>query len=126
VGYPWVALATREHFIIWTEKGEVEAVMSGHLRHVHGDWPCVGDWVSLRDGNVVTSILPRRTKLSRKEPGTGIREQVFASNVDILFVVSGLDQEYNPRRLERYLVLAYERGSADHLVEQGGSAVICR
>jgi len=109
--YGRVALATREHFFIWTEEGEVKATVSGHLRHSHGDWPCVGDWVVLREGNVVTEVLPRRTKLSRKEPGRGVREQVLAANIDLLFVVSGLDQDYNPRRLERYLVLAYESGA---------------
>jgi ribosome biogenesis GTPase / thiamine phosphate phosphatase len=109
--YGRVSLASRERFIVWTEQGEAEAVMSGHLRHVHCEWPCVGDWVSLREGNVIADILPRRTKLSRKEAGKGIREQVLAANIDVLFVVSGLDREYNPRRLERYLVLAHESGA---------------
>jgi ribosome biogenesis GTPase len=109
--YGRVALASRERFIVWTEKGEVEAVISGHLRHIRSDWPCVGDWVALREGNVIADILPRRSKLSRKEAGKGIREQVLAANIDVLFVVSGLDREYNPRRLERYLVLAEASGA---------------
>jgi len=85
----------------------------------------VGDWVVVRDdapavreplcaakkGNVITELLPRRTKLSRKEPGKGIREQVLAANMEVHFIVSGLDQDYSPRRLERYLVLAYESGA---------------
>lgn len=109
--YGRVSLATRDHFLIWTEEGEIEATISGHLRHVNVDRPCVGDWVVLREGNVITEILPRRTKLSRKEPGKGVREQVLAANIDLLFIVSGLDRDYNPRRLERYLVLAYESGA---------------
>lgn len=109
--YGRVALAARDRLLVWIEGGEIEASVSGHFRHIHQDWPCVGDWVCVREGNVVTGILPRRTKLSRKEPGKGLREQVLAANIDLLFVVSGLDQEYNPRRLERYLVLAYESGA---------------
>jgi len=106
-----VALGHREHFIVWTADGEVTATVSGHLRHLDQDQPCVGDWVTLRDGSVISQVLPRRTKLSRKEAGKRVREQVLAANMDLLFIVSGLDRDYNPRRLERYLVLAYESGA---------------
>ncbi|HEX4581316.1 MAG TPA: ribosome small subunit-dependent GTPase A [Acidobacteriaceae bacterium] len=106
-----VALAHRDQFIVWTSTGEVTATISGHLRHIDSDPPCVGDWVILRDGSVISQVLPRRTQLSRKEPGKRIREQVLAANMDLLFLVSGLDRDYNPRRLERYLVLAYESGA---------------
>lgn len=106
-----VAMVHREHFIVWTPDGEVTATVSGHLRHLDQDPPCVGDWVTLRDGSVISQVLPRRTQLSRKEPGKRMREQVLAANMDLLFIVSGLDRDYNPRRLERYLVLAYESGA---------------
>lgn len=106
-----VALAHRERFTIWTERGEVEATISGRLRHSNLDWPCVGDWVLLEEGNVVEEILPRRSKLSRREPGKGICEQVLAANIDVLFIVSGLDADYNPRRLERYVTVANESGA---------------
>ena len=106
-----VALVHRDHFIVWTTHGEVTATISGHLRHMDSDPPCVGDWVVLRDASVISQVLPRRTQLSRKEPGKRLREQVLAANMDLLFVVSGLDRDYNPRRLERYLVLAYESGA---------------
>ena len=106
-----VALARREHFVVWTEAGEVQATISGHLRHNESDWPGVGDWVILRDGSVVSEVFSRRTKLSRKRPGNEAGEQILAANIDVLFVVTGLDNDYNPRRLERYLVLAYESGA---------------
>lgn len=109
--YGRVALAARDHFVIWTRQGEVEATVSGRLRHAATDWPCVGDWVILQAGSIVSEVLPRRTKVSRRAPGKATQEQVLAANIDALFVVSGLDQEYNPRRLERYLVLAYESGA---------------
>src|ERR1700744_966235 len=106
-----VALVHRDHFIVWTAHGEVTATISGHLRHMDSDPPCVGDWVVLRDASVISQVLPRRTQLSRKEPGKRLREQVLAANMDLLFVVSGLERDYNPRRLERYLVLAHESGA---------------
>ena len=106
-----VALVHREHCIVWTPNGEVTATISGHLRHLDQDLPCVGDWVILREGTVISHLLPRRTQLSRKEPGKRLREQVLAANMDLLFIVSGLDRDYNPRRLERYLVLAHESGA---------------
>jgi ribosome biogenesis GTPase / thiamine phosphate phosphatase len=89
----------------------VTATLSGHLRHIYSGPPCVGDWVMLREGGVISAILPRRTILSRKEPGGRLREQVLAANMDVLFIVSGLDRDYNPRRIERYLVLAHESGA---------------
>jgi ribosome biogenesis GTPase len=106
-----IALVHRNQFIVWTSTGEVTATLSGHLRHMDSSQPCVGDWVTLREGTVITALLPRRTALSRKEPGSRIREQVLAANMDLLFIVSGLDRDYNPRRIERYLVLAHESGA---------------
>ena len=106
-----VALVHREHCIVWTPNGEVTATISGHLRHLDQDLPCVGDWVILREGTVISQVLPRRTTLSRREPGKRLRQQVLAANMDLLFIVSGLDRDYNPRRLERYLVLAHESGA---------------
>jgi ribosome biogenesis GTPase len=106
-----VALVHRDHSIVWTAAGEVIATLSGHLRHLDAAQPCVGDWVILREGAVIAEILPRRTKLSRKQPGRRLREQVLAANMDLLFLVSGLDRDYNPRRIERYLVIAHESGA---------------
>lgn len=107
-----VASASREHFLLWTEQGEVDAVVSGRLRHSATDWPSVGDWVVLRpNAPVIDAVLERRTVVSRKQPGKEMREQVLAANIDVLFIVSGLDRDYNPRRIERYLVLAQESGA---------------
>jgi ribosome biogenesis GTPase len=106
-----VALVHRDQYIVWTADGEVTATISGHLRHLDLDLPCVGDWVILREATVISQVLPRRTQLSRKEPGKRLCEQVLAANMDLLFIVSGLDRDYNPRRLERYLVLAHQSGA---------------
>jgi ribosome biogenesis GTPase len=106
-----IATAHRDHFLVWTVAGETTATLSGHLRHQQSGPPSVGDWVTLREAAIITEVLPRRTRLSRKEPGRRTREQVLAANMDLLFIVSGLDRDYNPRRIERYLVLAHESGA---------------
>lgn len=106
-----IALVHRNQFVVWTEDGETTATLSGHLRHAGSAQPCVGDWVTLREGSVISEVLPRRTALSRKEPGRRVQQQVLAANMDLLFIVTGLDRDYNPRRIERYLVLAHESGA---------------
>src|SRR5688572_17353737 len=77
----------------------------------------VGDWVALRpspgeDTGTIEAILPRRSKFSRKVAGKLTEEQIVAANIDTVFLVMGLDGDYNPRRLERYLILAYESGAS--------------
>ena len=107
-----VASAARDRYLVWTEEGEVEAGVSGRLRHSSVAWPAVGDWVALREnGLVIEQVLERRTVLSRKQPGRALDEQVLAANIDVLFVVSGLDHDYNERRIERYLVVARQSGA---------------
>lgn len=107
-----VASAARDRFLVWTEEGEVEAGVSGRLRHSSVTWPAVGDWVALREnGLVIEQVLERRTVISRKQPGRPVEEQVLAANIDVLFVVSGLDHDYNERRIERYLVVARQSGA---------------
>jgi ribosome biogenesis GTPase len=71
----------------------------------------VGDWVAFTDSSsagplVVEAVLERRNHLSRKASGARAEEQVVAANVDLVLVVMGLDGDFNPRRLERFLTLA--------------------
>jgi ribosome biogenesis GTPase len=107
-----VASAIRERFVVWTEAGEVDAAIGGRLRHSASAWPAVGDWVALReDAPVIEHVFERSTVLSRKQPGRALDEQVLAANIDVLFIVSGLDRDFNPRRLERYLVVARQSGA---------------
>ena len=107
-----VASSNHGVFLVWTEAGEVEASVSGILRKASGLWPAVGDWVVLReDTHAIVKVLTRQTKLSRKQPEREVREQVLAANIDVLFIVSGLDRDYNERRIERYLVMAKESGA---------------
>jgi ribosome biogenesis GTPase len=107
-----VASANHGRFLVWTATGEVDASVSGVLRKSSTLWPAVGDWVLLReDGEAIAKVLERKTKLSRKQPEREVREQVLAANIDILFIVSGLDRDYNVRRIERFLVMAKESGA---------------
>jgi len=107
-----VASANHGRFIVWTANGEIDASVSGVLRKSGALWPAVGDWVILRsDEAVIDRVLIRQTCVSRKQPEREIREQVLAANIDVLFIVSGLDRDYNPRRIERFLVMANESGA---------------
>ncbi|HNY42341.1 MAG TPA: ribosome small subunit-dependent GTPase A, partial [Bryobacteraceae bacterium] len=95
---------------MWTEAGSVKAVLAGTLRNLPGGPPVTGDWALLRaDAEVVCGILERRTVLARAVDGQGA-PQALASNVDVLLIVTGLDGDFSPRRIERYLVLAAESG----------------
>jgi ribosome biogenesis GTPase len=113
----------RHTYSLWTESGEAVAEVAGALlyRAEPGDLPAVGDWVAARqyapgDLAVITDVLPRKTKFSRKVSGETTQEQVIAANVDLLFIVCGLDHDYNLRRLERYLVAAGQNGVAAAIV----------
>ena len=111
-----VALADRELFVVWTESGDRESTISGRLRHEGGDWPAIGDWVVLENATRIASVLPRQTVFSRKEAGAVTRPQVIAANIDVLFIVTGLDGDFNVRRIERYLLLARESGARTVIV----------
>ncbi|MBI4909854.1 MAG: ribosome small subunit-dependent GTPase A [Acidobacteria bacterium] len=102
-----VASENRGHFSVWTATGESEAILPGNGM----DYPVTGDWVALDQSRVIRALLPRRTKVSRKRAGRTWQEQVLAANVDVLFLVAGLDGDYNPRRLERYLMVAQQSGA---------------
>lgn len=103
----------------WTERGEMEAELPGRLGHradSPAELPAVGDWVVLRAipgeaKGVIEAVLARRSRFSRKLAGRTTREQVVAANVDTLFLVTGLDGDFNPRRIERYLTLGWESGA---------------
>lgn len=94
--------------------GEGVAQVSGRLRHLasgRADFPAVGDWVALRaspdEGPAsISAVLTRTNKLSRNAAGESGEEQLLAANLDILFLVTSLNRDLNPRRLERFLAAA--------------------
>ena len=102
---------------------ELAAELSGRFRHEAeptGSFPAVGDWVALKPHSegeaMVHALIPRRTAISRKVPGAKTAEQVIAANVDTVFLVSGLDQEFNPRRVERYVAAALSSGATPVII----------
>ncbi len=116
-----VAREDRGRFLILGESGEARAQVSGRFRHTSTDFPAVGDWVAVRvrgdEGRAtIHSILPRRTVFSRTAAGETSRTQVLASNIDVVFLVVGLDGDFNLRRLERYLTLAHQSGAEPVIV----------
>ena len=110
-----VCFAGREHYRLHSPGGAVSARLSGTFRYNNSQFPVVGDYVSV-DGGLIRSILPRTSKFSRRAPGRRDEEQVLAANVDVALVVCGLDGDYNPRRIERYLVLVRESGARGAVV----------
>ncbi len=103
-----VCEAAHEQYSLRFEDGaESTAVPAGALRW-DAELPAVGDWVRARRAGaslaLIESVEARANCISRQRPGGG--EQVLAANVDLIVIVMGLDGDYNPRRLERYLVLA--------------------
>jgi ribosome biogenesis GTPase len=121
------ARVTLEHthvYRVMTEEGEQLARVAGRLRHqaaARADFPVVGDWVAIEPtdhgGDArIRAVLPRVSRFSRKAAGDPTEEQVIAANIDTVFLVGGLDRDFNLRRLERYLLVAWESGAASVIV----------
>ena len=99
--------------------GECWAEPSGKLRleaEEGADWPAVGDWVVATvseeaDSGTIQEVLPRKSKFVRKTAGRVTQEQVLATNIDTALLVSALDGDFNPRRVERYLAQCWESGA---------------
>lgn len=117
-----VLVEHRGRYELMTRDGERDAAVAGRLRFAaHGseDFPAVGDWVAFSsrdDGTaVVQALLPRGSQFVR--PGRGDSgAQVVAANVDVVLLVSGLDHDFNLRRIERYVTLAWASGAAPVIV----------
>ncbi len=103
---------------------EWRAEAAGKLRHAAAgadELPAVGDWVAVRPAAgagraLIDAVLPRRSKFARQAAGRTSEEQVCAANADTVLLLTGLDNDYSPRRIERYLVLAWESGAAPAVV----------
>ena len=118
-----VVAQQRKFWRVAGDFGECWAETSGELRlaAAESDWPAVGDWVVMElhgadSTAVIQEVLPRRSKFVRKSPGKKIEEQVIAANVDTALLVSGLDGDFNPRRVERYLAQCWESGARPVIV----------
>lgn len=107
----------RDFYTLFCEEGELLAEVSGKLLYTAEgslDFPAVGDWVMIDrqkqyGGNaVIRSILPRRSLFVRKAAGTAGGAQIIAANIDTIFICMALNADFNIRRLERYLAIAWE------------------
>ena len=86
--------------------------ITGNMKKAN-EFPVVGDLVNINETmDVITGIEPRKTKLSRKVAGNEVIEQILASNIDYVFIVSSLNHDFNIARLERYLTFVYESGAS--------------
>ncbi len=111
-------------FRVALENGERTAEVSGRLRHSaqsRSDLPAVGDWVAVRadfgaSKATIFAVLPRRSAFVRKAAGKEQESQVVAANVDTVFLVTGLDLDFNVRRIERGLMLVRESGATPVIV----------
>ena len=74
------------------------------------DRAVVGDWVLVEDGRRIVALLPRRSAIKRGAAGEHYRQQLIAANIDTVLVVCGLDGDFNPRRIERYLLMVQADG----------------
>lgn len=114
----------RKFWRVAGEFGECWGEASGKLRLAAdegADWPAVGDWVAVEAHGadptaMIQEVLPRRSKFVRKMAGKKMEEQVIAANVDTALLVCALDDDFSPRRVERYLAQCWESGARPVIV----------
>lgn len=114
----------RDGYTVICHSGFLRARAAGRLRHnatSADELPAVGDWVVLEaavDATLATihACLPRRTVMVRKAAGRAVEAQVVAANVDVVLLVTALDDDLEPRRIERYLAAIWESGADPVLV----------
>lgn len=122
---------------VYTSDGERTAQLAGSFSYhntLQKQYPAVGDWVLIRfvenfEGVIIQDVLDRQNYFSRKLPISGGRklkngvidgglteEQVIAANIDTVFIIIGLDDDFNIRRIERYLTLVYNSGTTPVII----------
>lgn len=113
-----VAQFSHQYRIV-TEAGEQAAVVTGKFEFEavnRGDFPAVGDWVLVQPlpgeaRAVIHALLPRRSAMVRKEAGQRVDVQVISANLDYVFITNALNQDFNLRKIERYLLAVWESGA---------------
>jgi len=113
-----VILQQRDGYLVATTQGEVRAKASGRLVHEAREigHPAVGDWVALslnprERAATIHAILPRRTAFVRRAAHSSRGLQIIAANIDVAFVVTSMNADLNPRRIQRYLAAAWQSGA---------------
>jgi ribosome biogenesis GTPase / thiamine phosphate phosphatase len=119
-----IAAEHRGGYEVWSAAGAGPARLAGRLRHrQEGEaMPAVGDWVGLREPPgpartvIMDRLFERRTAFSRGAAGREALAQIVAANVDVVFVVCGLDEDFNLHRIERYLARIWASGASPALI----------
>lgn len=111
----------RNIYHLISEYGPVTGTLSGKYQYENeiSLYPVVGDWVLMEMKDqlaVIQGLFPRKGKFSRKEAGQITNEQVLAANVDLIFIVTGLDSNFNLSRIQRYRTVALEGGAQPVLI----------
>lgn len=114
-----IYIEQRSIYGIYTEFGEMHGEVSGKMRFGadgYGQFPAVGDWVAItpylnEKKAVIHAVIKRKSQFVRKVAGNMTQEQVAAANFDTVFIVNSLNQNFNVRRIERYLIAAWESGA---------------
>jgi len=109
-----VSAVDRGSYLVRNEFREVPAELSGRLSYtVEGpaELPCIGDWVTVQyhssdTAAIIHKVFPRRTFLRRKSAGQSAEAQMIGANIDVAFIVQSCHFDFNPRRLDRYIVMA--------------------
>ncbi len=116
----------KNYYRVWSEAGELTVRFAGKMRHQADggvDLPVVGDWVAVdaqpeQQRGMIHALLERKSYFARNLPGRRkgkgrerVEQQVIAANVDVVLIVSGLDRDFNLRRIERYLTLVGSSGA---------------
>lgn len=117
-GVARVVSVHKESYTVSKGEGEVFAELSGNLLYCAEsvlDLPTVGDWVyaDFYDDDthaIVYGVFPRKTLLKRKTPGKQVDFQLIGANIDVAFIIQSLNENFNLRRMERYLVMVNESG----------------
>lgn len=104
----------KERYMVGTQKGEVEAEITGNMRYSANnreDFPAVGDWVTLIFYNpefaIINEVLPRFSVLKRQAVGRYGEVQIIGANINHALIVQAVDRDFNINRLERYLTICY-------------------
>ena len=113
-----IVVQQREANLVLTDVGNLSARLSGRLRHEarEAGHPAAGDWVALSANAgettaIIHAVLPRRTAFVRRAADSVQTLQVIAANIDVVFVVTSMNADLNPRRLERFLAAAWQSGA---------------
>jgi ribosome biogenesis GTPase len=118
-----IVVQSRGLYRVAAREGELNATLSGRFMHAaaDGDYPVAGDWVAAtvraaERAATIHAVLPRSSVFVRRASGPGVGQQTLAANVDLALLVSSLNAELNPRRIERYLATAYASGAKPVIV----------